>query len=188
MNTSPAATSPRPSPTIDPEVATSTLAGEHALLLRDVRRRADSVLALLLETRSWPHAELGSLTRYLRTSVARQATEEEALLYPNGASAPFAELTTEHVQLHNLTERLDQADAASCSGVELCEMIEQLLRMLEDHLVQEQAVLAALPEAPDPVPAVADLAAASRAWPARDPLLTVPTTDDRAFISFGGMT
>jgi hypothetical protein len=121
------------------------LAGEHALLLGDVRRRADSVLALLSETRSWPHAELATLTRYLRTSVARQTSEEEALLYPKGASAPFTELTTEHVQLHALTEQLDQADAASCSGAELRELVEQLLRMLEHHLDKEQAVLAALP-------------------------------------------
>lgn len=180
MNTTAAATIRRPSPAIDRGVDTSTLAGEHALLLREVRERADSVLALLLQTRSWPHAELDTLTRHLRSSVVRQATAEEVLLYPNGASAPFAELTTEHVQLYALTERLDQADATSCSSAELRELIEQLLRMLEHHLAQEQAVLAALPEAPDPVPAVADIATVTRAWPARDPALTVPWNDCQA--------
>ncbi len=123
------------------------------MLLRDVRHRADSVLALLSQTRSWPHAELVTLSRYLHTSVARQAAEEEALLFPHGTPAPVAELTTEHRLLHELTQRLDQADAVPCSGSELRELLEQLLRTLEEHLAQEQAVLAVLAEASAPVPA-----------------------------------
>ena len=184
MNTTAAATRPRPSST-HPEVA-STLAGEHALLLRDVRRRADSVLALLSQTHSWPHAELGTLTRYLRTAVAHQATDEEALFYPHDASAPFAELTTEHVQLHTLTERLDQADATSFSAVELRELVEQVLRVLEHHLVKEQAALAALPNASDPLPAVADPASATRAVPTRGRVPTSGQQTSDHSRSFGG--
>lgn len=138
MKTTAGATTPRPSPTVDPEVA-GPLARQHAMLLRDVRHLADPVLALLAQTHSWPHAELGTLIRYLRTAVARQARDEEELLY--GTAAPFAELATAHVQLHTLTEQLDQADAASCSAVGLRELVEQLLQVLEHHLVQEQAVL-----------------------------------------------
>lgn len=173
MNTTAATTSPRPSPTTAPGVAASSLANEHARLLRDVRRRADSVLVLLSQTRSWPHAELQTLTltltltRYPHTSVARQAADKEASLYPHGAPTPVAELTTEHLLLHRLTPRLDLADAVPCSGADLRELLEQLLRVFEQHLVQEQAVLAALPEAPDPVP-------------------SVPTTDDSDFLPSGG--
>lgn len=150
MNATTAVTTPRPSPRVDAEVAISTLAGEHSRMLRAVQRRADSVLALVWETHSWPHAELDTLTRYLRTTVARQATEEETLLYPRGASAPLAELATEHVQLRTLTERLDQAEATACSAAELGELVEQLLRVLEHHLAHEQAVLAAPPAAARP--------------------------------------
>ena len=144
-------------------VSTSTLAGEHALLLRDVRRRAAPVLALTA-ARSWPDAEVRTLTRFLRTAVLRQVSDEEAFLYPSDRSAPFAELSAEHVQLHSLTDQLDQADATSCPLEELRELVEQILRVLEHHLVQEQALLAALPHAPGDVPAAADLVAGTRSW------------------------
>lgn len=136
-----------------PEVGsgTGTLAGEHSLLLRGVRRRAASVSALI-ETRSWPHAELCTLTGFLRTAVLRQVADEEALLYPHGASAPVAELTADHVRLQTLTEELDQAAPTRGPVAPLRELIDELLRVLERHLVQEQAVFAALPEAPDPSP------------------------------------
>ena len=163
MTTPAAASTRRRSPAADLESATRTLAGEHALLLRDVRRRAAPVLALL-ETRSWPHAELHTLTGFLRTAVLRQASDEEALLYPSGASAPFAELAAEHVQLYTFTEQLDQADERPGSVAELRELIDQLLRVLEHHLIHEQALLAALPEAPDHVPAAADLVAGAQTW------------------------
>lgn len=114
MKTTAGATTPRPTPTVDLEVA-GPLVGEHAVLLRDVRHLADPVLALLAQTHSWPHAELGTLIRYLRTAVARQARDEEELLY---------------------------GTSASCSAVGLREPVEQLLHVLEHHLVQEQAVLA----------------------------------------------
>jgi hypothetical protein len=172
MKTAPTAGALRRSSATDVKSNTCTLAGEHARLLRDVRRRAASVVALL-ETRSWPHAELRTLTGFLRTAVLRQASDEEALLYPNGASAPFAELTAEHVQLYTLTEHLDQANATPGSFTELHELIEELLRVLEHHLTEEQAVLAALPEAPGPVPAAGDLVAGTQAWlpPANGPVL-----------------
>jgi len=151
------------SPVTGDELDASTLAGEHALLLRDVRRRAAPVLALL-ETDSWPHAQLRMLTGFLRTAVLRQASDEEALLFPNGASAPFAELTTEHVQLHTLADQLDRADATSCSVAELRALIDQLLRVLAHHLVQERALLQALPERTGPVPSAADLVAGTQTW------------------------
>lgn len=140
-----------------------TLAGEHALLLREVRRQAGPVLALAAAG-SWPDAELGALTGLLRSSVLRQVSDEEVLLYPDGTSVPFAELSAEHVRLYELTEQLDRADATSCTLSKLRWLVDELLGALNQHLIHEQAVLAALPDAPESVPAAADLVAGTQAW------------------------
>ncbi|MEO6887346.1 MAG: hemerythrin domain-containing protein [Jatrophihabitantaceae bacterium] len=150
------------------EVDARTLAGEHALLLRDCRRRVAPILTLAA-ARSWPEAELRGLTGFLRTAVLRQASDEEVLLYPNGAAAPFAELSTEHVQLYGLIDQLDQLERASCPLTELARLVNQTLTVLEHHLISEQAVLAELPDAPEVVPAAADLATGTQDWlPAGD--------------------
>lgn len=145
------------------EPAEGTLAGEHALLLHEVRRRAAPVLAGATAG-SWPDAELGALTGLLRSSVLRQASDEEVLLYPDGTSVPFAELSAEHVRLYELTEQLDRADATSCTLSELRQLVDQLLHALDQHLAHEQAVLAAVPDAPRSVPAAADLVAGAQTW------------------------
>lgn len=122
------------------------LVGGHARLLRDVARRAAPVV-VLLDARVWPHAELGTLTRYVRTAVLRQVSDEEVLLYPPDPSAPpFAELTAEHVRLHTLQARLEAALAEPCGLPDLRALVQDLLSTLEDHLLAEQEVLAALPD------------------------------------------
>lgn len=140
-----------------------TLAGEHAVLLRDTRRRAAPVLALA-GARSWPEAELRVLTGFLHAMVLRQASDEEVALYPNGATAPFAELSAEHVVLHELTDRLDHLAAASCTVLELAQLVNQTIAVLEHHLIAEQAVLAALPDAQADVPSTAGLLAGTQRW------------------------
>lgn len=141
-----------------------SLAGEHALLMRDVQRRAAPVLALLA-ARTWPHAELGALVAYLRSAVLRQASDEETALFPHDASGPpFAELSAEHVRLHALTARLDLAHRRPCSRSELRGLVEQLLLALRRHLSAEQAVLAALPHVDAVVPGAADVVAGAQAW------------------------
>jgi len=74
------------------------LADDHALLLRGVQRRAASVLALA-EARTWPYAELDTLTGFLRTVVLPHATDEEDRLYPDGVSARFAQLSAQHAHI-----------------------------------------------------------------------------------------
>jgi hypothetical protein len=136
-----------------------TLAGEHALLWRGVALRAASVSALL-DARVWPHDELGALTTFLRATVLRQVSDEEVLLYPRDATAPpFAELSTDHVRLRTLTARLERAHALPCPPVQLRALIGELLTSLRRHLLEEQAVLAALRDADTAVPSAADLAA-----------------------------
>jgi hypothetical protein len=132
-----------PTAGVGPEIEIRTLAGEHAQLLRGVRRRTEPVLALA-EARSWPADELTTLVGFVRSAVLRQASDEEVLLYPNGPSAPFAELTADHVHLHTLTERLERAGATRCPLRELRVLVEELLAVLNRHLIEEQAVLAAL--------------------------------------------
>lgn len=146
-----------------------TLAGEHAVLLREVSRRAAPVLALL-DTRTWPHAELGTLIGILAGTVLRQVADEEALLFPHDATAPpFAELTADHVRLHTLTAHLKRAYLDPCPPPQLRYLISELLTTLRRHLTDEQAVLAALPEAPPPgVPSAAALAAGEQDWPVVD--------------------
>ena len=162
------AETPRRFPTADLEPDARTLVGEHARLLRDVGRRAAPVLALA-EVGVWPAGELRTLVGYLRTTVLRQASDEEVLLYPNSSSAPFAELSADHVRLHALTEQLDRADATPCPVLELCALVDQLLTVLGRHLIDEQAVLAALPGTHADVPSAAGLVAGTQAWlPAND--------------------
>jgi hypothetical protein len=145
-----------------------TLAGEHAMLLRDVERRAAPVLAVL-DARTWPHAELGALITFLRATVLRQVSDEEALLFPNDSSAPpLAALSQDHVRLHSLTTRLDAAYAEPGSRNELRALVDDLLATLRRHMVDEHDVLAALPDASATVPSAADLAAGKRAWLPRD--------------------
>lgn len=130
----------------------STLSGEHARLMRDVARRAASVLTLL-DARTWPHAELGALTNHLRSEVLRQVSDEEVHLYPHDSSAPpFAELSADHVRLHSLAAQLEQAHASPCSRTHLRALVEELLATLRRHFDNECRVLAAATAAwlPDP--------------------------------------
>ena len=129
-----------------------TLAGEHALLMRDVERRAAPVLTLI-DVRVWPHAELGTLVKFLRVTVLRRVSDEETLLYPPDASAPpFAELSADHVHLHSLTARLERAYSEPCPPAQLRALADELLSTLRRHLTIEQQVLAALPDADTDIP------------------------------------
>jgi hypothetical protein len=126
------------------ELDSGTLLGEHALLLRDLRRRTTPVL-VLIETRTWPAAELQTLVRFLRSVVLRQVSDEERLPIPSDSTAaPFAELTMDHARLHSLTEHLDRLTVTPCAMPELAALIEELLAPLERHLTDEGAVFGSL--------------------------------------------
>ena len=129
-------------------LTTHTLAGEHALLMSAVARRAAPVRTLL-DTLVWPHAELSILTEFLRAAVLRQVSDEEVLLFPPDATAPpFAELCADHVRLHTLTAQLERVYVETCSPHDLRALVTELLATLRRHLLDEQAVLAALPAHP----------------------------------------
>jgi hypothetical protein len=174
MTTNVAATHPREVASAVSEPNGLTLAGEHALLLQGVQRRVWPVLALI-DARTWPTAELNTLVSFLRTSVLRQASDEEALLFAGGAATPFAELTAQHAHLHALTERLAQANATHCPLPELRGLVADLANLLARHLATEQILLAGLAETHHLVPSAAEVASGAQTWPAADdaPLLIV---------------
>jgi hypothetical protein len=98
--------------------------------------------------------------------VLRQASDEEVLLYPHDATAPpFAELSADHVRLHTLTTQLERLHAAPCSPRQLRTLIDDVLTTLQRHLLDEQAVLAALPELLGDVSSAAAISAGGRPWP-----------------------
>jgi hypothetical protein len=172
-----------PTPTLTTRTTTCgadegrTLAGEHARLMREVTRRAQPVLALL-GTRAWPHAELGTLTTYLRAAVLRQVSDEEALLFRHDSFAPpFAELSADHVRLHTLTAELERVHATPVAPQQLRALVEELLETLRRHLAEEQEVLAELSTVEGDVPSVADLAAADQPWMPTDDTPTVIDVD-----------
>src|SRR3954454_10823390 len=141
MTTNVAATNSRGLRSGGSEPDALTLVGEHATLLQGVHRRVWPVLALI-DARTWPTAELDTLVGFLRGSLLRQASDEEALLFRGGAGTAFAELTVEHAYLHALTERLAEANATHCPLPELRRMVAELANVLARHLATEQALLA----------------------------------------------
>ncbi len=144
----PVRTARRSLPATGPDADVRQLAEDDALLLRGVQRRAASVLALAA-ARTWPYAELDTLTGFLRAAVLPKATNEEDRLYPDGVAAPFAQLRAEHAYLDALTEHLEHVDAASCTLPELRRMVDDL----EHHMIKKHSALAALddmPCVPDP--------------------------------------
>src|SRR4051794_14148715 len=140
-----------------------TLVGEHALLLQGVHRRVWPVLALI-DAGSWPTGELNTLLEFLRVSVLRQTSDEEALLFAGDAATPFAELTAQHARLHALTERLAQANVTHCPLPELRRVVADLANLLARHLAMEQALLASLARTGHPVPGAAEVASGAQTW------------------------
>src|SRR6478672_2491572 len=98
----PVRTQGRSSPATGLASVARMLADDDVLLLRGVQRRAASVVALAA-ARTWPYAELDTLTGFLRTAVPPHATEEEDRLYPNGVAAPFTQLRAELAHIAALT-------------------------------------------------------------------------------------
>jgi hypothetical protein len=148
-----------------PELDSLTLVGEHALLLQGVQRRVSPVLALI-DTGTWPRAELHTLVAFLRTSLLRQASDEEALLFPYAAGTPFAELTVQHARLHTLTERLAHVIVTPCPLPELRNVVAELTTVLSRHVAAEQAILGQLADPSQAVPSAAELASGARTWQA----------------------
>src|SRR5690349_15001143 len=84
----------------------SALAAEHTALLEGATERTADITAVL-DVDRWPQSELGALVGFLRTTLLRQASDEEVRLFPPDPSAPpFAELAAEHTRLRALTTQV----------------------------------------------------------------------------------
>lgn len=116
--------------------------------MRGVARRATSVLALLDARAAWPHAELGTLTNFLRSTVLRRPVfDEDTLLDPHDVSAPrFAELSAHYLRLHALTAKLERAYVQPCPSTQLRALVDDLLSALQRHHADAQRMLAAIPD------------------------------------------
>lgn len=140
------------------------LAGEHALLLRQVAVRAEALLAVAATGR-WPAAELEALVGYLRAEILRQTADEEVLLFPaRGAPRGLARLACGHVRLRAGIETLERAAGGEGdSPAMIASATRALLGQLERHLAEEDAVLAA-PGGRGSVPATTTLGRPSHEW------------------------
>jgi uncharacterized protein (DUF2249 family)/hemerythrin-like domain-containing protein len=121
----------------------ASLQAEHAVLLREVRRRAESVISMADEGR-WPERELRELLNYLHLEILRQVVEEEWLLFRliRHASDELARMRREHLELRLAIEELDQAaatagDPRGLSPLQLSAITRDLLTQLEAHFAAE---------------------------------------------------
>jgi uncharacterized protein (DUF2249 family) len=151
------------------DARTASLKDEHALLMREVRARAEAVTSAADEGR-WPAAELRELLNYLHLEVLRQVAEEEWLLFRvvRHAADELARLRREHLELRLAIEVLDQAAATGgepggLSPAQLSAVTRDLTAQLDAHMAAEDA----LAVAGGTVPATASLGAQPHEWYAR---------------------
>jgi uncharacterized protein (DUF2249 family) len=120
-----------------------TLAEEHVLLLWQVTESADKLLAATEHGR-WPAAELAALAGYAQAEVLRQASDEEALLFPAVPSQAAAGLARDHVRLRAAAELLSRAAAGEqpMSPAQVAAAVRDFVTQLERHLRHEDDLLA----------------------------------------------
>lgn len=147
----------------EPDVVTS-LAGEHRLLLTEIRRRADAVLRQVAAGEP-AAAELRALVDYLQLEVLRQIADEEWLLYraARHATAELDRLRHDHLDLRLTVDRLTQAatDPNALTTAALTATVRDLVERVETHLADEEAVLATTAAEP---PSTASLGSQPHEW------------------------
>jgi uncharacterized protein (DUF2249 family) len=121
-------------------------AGEHAVLLHEVRKRDQAIRAVLVAGR-WPAREPEALVDYLRYEVLDQAVSTQRLLFPSRegflADARIHRLVDDHVRLRNVTEQLTTAEGARPEPGALVETLDTLVAFLDRHMREEGAALSA---------------------------------------------
>lgn len=120
-----------------------TLADEHVQLLWQVMARAEDLLTATGHGR-WPAAELAALAAYTQAEVLRQASEEEALLFPAVPSLLAARLARDHVRLRAAAELLARAAAREqpMSPAWVAVTVRDFVAQFERHLRKEEDLLA----------------------------------------------
>jgi hypothetical protein len=120
-----------------------TLAEEHVLVLRQVTTSAEKLLTAAEHGR-WPAAELTALAGYARAEVLRQASDEEALLFPAVPAQTAAGLARDHARLRAAAELLTRAAAGEqpVTPAQLAAAVRDFVTLLERHLRHEDDLLA----------------------------------------------
>ncbi|HEU5389815.1 MAG TPA: hemerythrin domain-containing protein [Streptosporangiaceae bacterium] len=141
-----------------------TLAEEHMLLLWQVTESADKLLTATEHGR-WPGAELAALAGYAQAEVLRQASDEEAMLFPAVPAQTAAGLARDHVRLRAAAELLSRAAAGeqAMSPAQAATAVRDFVVQLERHLRNEDDLLAS-GRAPRDVPGTERLGGRSHEW------------------------
>lgn len=141
-----------------------TLAEQHMLLLWPVTARSGKLLAETAHARR-PAAELTSLTGYTQAEVLRQASDEEALLFPAAPSDEVTVLARDHVRLRSAAELLVRAAAGQqpMSPALVAVAVRDFVARLERHLRAEEELLASR-HTPRGVPGIVAPGGQSREW------------------------
>ena len=119
-----------------------TLAEEHVLLLWQVAARAEEVLTAVAAGR-WPGAELAALAGYAQAEVLRQASDEEALLFPAAPARDVTGLARDHARLRSAADMLARAAAGEqpMSAGQAAATARDFATQLERHLRVEDSLL-----------------------------------------------
>ena len=141
-----------------------TLAEEHALVLWQVTTSAEKLLTATEHGR-WPGAELTALAGYARAEVLRQASDEEATLFPVVPAQTVAGLARDHVRLRAAAELLTRAAAGEhpLDPAQLAATVRGFVTQLEPHLRNEEHLLASA-RAPQDVPGTVTLGGHPHKW------------------------
>ena len=120
-----------------------TLAEEHVLVLWQVTTSAEKLLTAAEHGR-WPGTELTALAGYARAEVLRQASDEEALLFPAVPTQTADGLARDHVRLRAAAEMLARAASGEqpMAPAQLAAVVRDFVAQLERHLRNEDALLA----------------------------------------------
>jgi uncharacterized protein (DUF2249 family) len=112
-------------------------------LLWQVTARAEEVLIAAAHGR-WPGAELAALAGYAQAEVLRQASDEEALLFPAVPSRKVAGLARDHVRLRSAADLLARVAAGEqpMSPAQVAAVARDFAAQLERHLRAEDKLLA----------------------------------------------
>ena len=127
-----------------PTTASPTLAEEHALLIREVTARAESVVCEG-DAGRWPDRELHELVNYLQLELLRQIVEEEWLLFRAARfdSETLDRLRTEHLELRLSIDVLTHAAAGQkMPPAQLAAVTRELLDQVKLHVANEEGALA----------------------------------------------
>jgi hypothetical protein len=156
-----------------PTARPMTLAEEHALLLWQVTARTEDLLTAVADGR-WPAAELAALAGYARAEVLRQASDEEALLFPAASAREVAGLARDHARLRSAADSLARAAAGEqpMSLAQVATAARDFAAQLERHLRAEDKLLAS--QRSQGVPGVAALGGHPHGW---YPLTEGPVVD-----------